>query len=252
VLELEKFNHPSANDQQKEEPEKEGLPSIRAAGIHEQSSRGFSRNWVRELALTDKGGSGRSARMNLLDVIIIATTGFFVLRGLFRGFFREIGSLAGVILGIWFAVVFSPQAGAYLVSFFPSLGVATVQLIVFCGIFLVMLLICNLAGFFLKMLARKSSLGWADRSLGAGLAVLKGVILAYLAIILLTFFVPAGSSLIGNSSLAPVVITSYQSLVGLISPATYLHWKNRFLGQGKPVGKLASEKGQGPAAQDGF
>ncbi|MBW2205067.1 MAG: CvpA family protein, partial [Deltaproteobacteria bacterium] len=39
--------------------------------------------------------------MNLLDLIIIACMVFLIVRGIFRGFIREVGSLAGVILGIW-------------------------------------------------------------------------------------------------------------------------------------------------------
>lgn len=190
--------------------------------------------------------------MNLVDVVIVITMLFFIVRGIWRGFFREAGSLAGVILGIWLAALFYPQAADYLKAHLPSFKVQTLQLMGFAAIFLAMLILCNVAGMLLKMLAKKSFLGWADRTLGAGLAVLKGVILTYLAIIVLTFFAPTQTPLIGKSKLAPLVIASYQSMVKVISPATYLNWKSRFLGQGKGADGVAPESVQGPPVKNGY
>ncbi len=61
---------------------------------------------------------------------------------------------------------------------------------------------------------------------GAGLAGLKGVIIIYLVIVLLTFFFPAKTPLIARSKLAPLIIVSYQSVVSLIPPHQYEKWKN--------------------------
>ena len=166
--------------------------------------------------------------MNILDMIIIGAMIFFIVRGVWRGFFKEAGSFAGVILGIWLATKFQPQLTLFLKSHLSS-G-RFLSLISFAAIFFVVLVVCNLAGWGLKILVKKAFLGWADRGLGGALAVLKGIILTYLVIVLLTFFLPAKAPLIARSKLAPVIVTSYQSIVGFVSPGAYKHWKNRLLG----------------------
>jgi len=187
--------------------------------------------------------------MNLLDLIIIACMVFLIVRGIFRGFIREVGSLAGVILGIWLASLYQPQLTDFLKPFLPS-G-KFLPLISFALIFLVVLVFCNVAGWLLKKLAKKIFLGWADRTLGAALAVLKGVIITYFAIVLLTFFVPSKSNLIADSKLAPTIINSYQSIVGLLSPGAYQNLKKQFVGQKERIEKAILEKIEGATGTDG-
>jgi membrane protein required for colicin V production len=183
--------------------------------------------------------------MNLLDVAIIVIMGFLIVRGIFRGFFKEIASLAGVVLGIWLGALFQPQLTAYLKSHFASIpGLA---LISFGGVFVAVVVLCNLIGLALKALAKKAFLGWADRLLGLGLAFVKGVIVIYLAIVLLTFFVPGHAPVLSRSRLAPLIISSYQSMVGLISPDAYEKWKRRFLDKPKEMKEDLKEKAKGPS-----
>ena len=169
--------------------------------------------------------------MNLLDILIIAVIGFFLVRGIFRGFIREVGSLAGVILGIWLGSVFEPDFSVYLAHYFPD-G-KYLALISFAVIFFAVLVFCNLISWGLKKLVKKLFLGWADTVLGLALAVLKGVILSYFGIVLLTFFVPSKSTLVADSRLAPLVVASYQSVLGLVSSEDYERWKMQFTGENK-------------------
>jgi len=179
--------------------------------------------------------------MNLLDLIIIASMILLLVRGIFRGFFREIGSIAGVILGIWLAASYQPAMTRYLRHSLPNADVSILQLISFAVVFTLVLLLCNLGGWAVSLVLRRVFLGWADRSLGAGLALVKGVIITYLAIVLLTFLVPSKTPLVAESRLAPLVIRSYQSMAGLVSPSTYKRWK----------GKLLEEEGGDDAAFSG-
>jgi membrane protein required for colicin V production len=180
--------------------------------------------------------------MNLLDMIIFALMVFLILRGIFRGFFREIGSLAGVIAGIWLANGYHPQMTDYLTAYLPS-G-KFLPLISFALIFFMVLVLCNLSGWCLNIILKKACLSWTDRTLGVGLAVLKGAIITYLLIILLTFFVPSKTPLIAGSRLAPLIVSSYQSVVNLIAPGSYSNWKKKFLGNTKEVGEIVTEKVQ--------
>lgn len=188
--------------------------------------------------------------MNLLDMMILAVMLFLLIRGVMRGFFREIGSLAGVILGIWLGNVFQPQMTEILRPYFPSMPF--LPLLSFSLIFGAVLVFCNLAGYALRLISKKVLLGWADRTLGAGLALLKGIIITYLAILLLTFFVPAKSPLVARSKMAPLIISSYQSMVSLISPDFYQSWKRKFLGKSEKKDEAASRSLQRHAGKDGL
>ena len=58
--------------------------------------------------------------MNVLDIIIIATMIFFVVKGVLRGFIREVASLSGIILGIWLANEYHPYMTTYLKPHLPE------------------------------------------------------------------------------------------------------------------------------------
>ena len=178
--------------------------------------------------------------MNLLDIIIIATMGFFILRGMLRGFIRELASLVGVIVGIWLASVLQPQVTNYLKAYLPSSQY--LPLISFLIIFGVVLFICNFLGWVLKLFFQKTFFGWADRSLGAGLATVKGVILTYLVLVLLTFFLPGKTPLIAESKLSKLVIDSYQSMIRLVSPSHYQNLKKKIEKKTEEVGEAVSDK----------
>jgi len=187
--------------------------------------------------------------MNLLDVLILACMVFLIVRGIFRGFVREVGSLAGIILGIWAACVYHPQMTALLKHFLPAwkyislLGVVLVLFIV--------LVFCNGVAWLLHKFMTKVFLGWADRMLGAGLAVLKGVVIVYFAIVLTTFFVPSTSSFIADSRLVPAIVRSYQTMVGLVSKETYENLKKKFVGHGEKIYPSLQKRKDDPAGIHG-
>ncbi|MFC1821687.1 CvpA family protein [Thermodesulfobacteriota bacterium] len=183
--------------------------------------------------------------MNPLDIIIIAVMAFLLVRGIFRGFIREVTSLAGLVLGILLASRFQPQMSDYLKSHIPS--TPYLPLISFAVIFVVILISCNLLGWFLKQVIKKALLGWADRVLGAGFAMLKGLILVYLVIILLTFFHPGATTLIAKSKMARLVTISSQSLARLISPDVYKDLMGKIIKKPQVKKELTvKEKGSEP------
>jgi membrane protein required for colicin V production len=182
--------------------------------------------------------------MNVMDVIIISTMIFFVVKGLLRGFVREVASLAGVVFGILLANHFQPQMTAYLRSLLPS--TQYLPLISFASIFAIALITCNLLGYVLKLLFSKAFLAGMDRTLGFGFALIKGIVLIYLAMVVLTFYMPARTPLIAQSKLAPWIIVSYQSMIKVVSPAHYENWRKMLLGEEKESAKehAAENKGQ--------
>lgn len=165
--------------------------------------------------------------MNLLDLLILACMVFLIVRGIFRGFVREVGSLAGIILGVLAACLYHEPMTDLLGRFLPAwkyLPIVSIALIIVIG-----LVLCNAAAWLLQKFLKKVFLGWADRALGAGLAILKGIVIIHVAILLITYFVPSGSPFIANSKLKPVIVRSYESMANLLSPETYENLKKHFL-----------------------
>ena len=115
-------------------------------------------------------------------------------------------------------------------------------MISFAAIFLSVAILVNLLGWVVKFLFKKTSLGWLDRTLGACLAITKGIFLIYIILIMITFFIPTRAPLIAESILAPWVIKSYQSVTSLISPDHYQRWKRKIVGEQKKIGEIFSEK----------
>ena len=177
--------------------------------------------------------------MNILDIFILCTLVFFVVQGIFRGFLREIASLAGVVLGIFLGSRFQPEATALLKA--HVLDFHYLPVVSFVLIFAMVLVASNILGYTMSFFFRKAFLGWVDRGLGVWLALTKGVIFTYLIIVLLTFFLPAKAPLVANSRLAPWVVLSYQSMLRLISPEQYEKWKSRILGNEEKAKTSAPE-----------
>jgi len=96
-------------------------------------------------------------------------------------------------------------------------------------------------GLLLHSLFQRLLIGWLDRMLGIGFALLKGIIVSYLLIVLLTFFVPSTSPLIASSRCARLVINTYQSMARLISPDIYREWKAKISKESETVGKAISK-----------
>jgi membrane protein required for colicin V production len=187
--------------------------------------------------------------MNLLDVLIVSTLVFFVVKGLIRGFVREIASLAGVVLGIVIASRYQADVTEIIKQFLnpgPYL-----PLISFVVVFAVVLVGCNLLGWLIRLALRKAPLGWMDRVLGLCFALLKGVVVTYLVIVILTFFLPSGTPLIARSKVGPWIVISYQSMVGLISSDHYERWKKRFVQKTEELTDKAPGNRTEPHGKDG-
>ena len=177
--------------------------------------------------------------MNILDFIIIGLLAFLLVKGIFRGFFREISSLAGVIVGLVLGNYYYLRMAEFLkpnVPFEKFLPVVS-----FVIIFLMVFFAFNLLGILLHYLFKRLFIGWFDRGLGVAFALVKGILISYLLIVLLTFFVPATAPLIAKSKAARVVIVTYQHMSRFVSPDIYVTWKQRIFSESKKLGKVISD-----------
>lgn len=161
--------------------------------------------------------------MNLLDTIVIVMMAFFVLKGIFRGFLREIFSFVGVVLGIWAGVYYQPSSASYLGSYLPGTGY--ISLISFVAVFSLVVIGFNLLGMIFKVFFLKIPRGKIDKTLGASVAFIKGIVVTYLLMVMLTFLLPSKTPLIAGSRLAPLIIVSYQSMIKAVSQGKAQRWK---------------------------
>jgi len=177
--------------------------------------------------------------MNILDFIILGLITFFVIKGFFKGFFREISSLIGIVFGLLIANQYYPSMTAFIKGYVQL--EKYLPLISFVLLFISVLIFFIMLGVFLQFVFKKLFIGWLDKGLGVGLALVKGIIVAYMLIVMITFFMPSKSPLITKSKTAHMVTVTYQSMVQLISPVLYREWKKKISNESKKIGKIISE-----------
>ncbi|MBC9794338.1 CvpA family protein [Sinomicrobium weinanense] len=113
--------------------------------------------------------------MNYIDIAIGVLIVFGFVRGLFKGLFVEIASLAALILGIYFAIHFSYIAGDYLENY-VDWDEKYLNLAAFILVFCVVIIVVSLAGKLLTKIADFAALGLLNKVLGGLFGGLKVVV----------------------------------------------------------------------------
>lgn len=126
--------------------------------------------------------------MNYLDIII----GILLIAGLIGGFFKglvaSVASLAGLVVGIWASIEYTPQAGQWL-SGFIHIKELYVNIIAFFLIYGIVQVAFFFAGKLLENIIEGLALGFFNKLLGAIFGIFKtALILSFLLIILNTFW----------------------------------------------------------------
>ena len=121
--------------------------------------------------------------MNILDIISIGIIAILAIRCAFRGFIREIMSMAALILGILAAVFFS-KAGAILIDTYIGTSRWN-QIIAFIALFIIVYIIIKLLESMLHKLLEHIHLDRLDRILGLALGAVEGAIVVILIVYLL-------------------------------------------------------------------
>jgi membrane protein required for colicin V production len=141
--------------------------------------------------------------MNLADWVILGTIGVSMLLATSQGFFYEVFSLAGVIVGYLLAAWEYGRLANRLAPYVKSGWVA--EITAFLVIFLAVVILAGILGRILRWLLKKAGLRWFDRLLGAAFGLLRGVLLVAITLLAVTTFAP-GSRWLAGSELAPYFI----------------------------------------------
>jgi membrane protein required for colicin V production len=143
--------------------------------------------------------------MNLADLLIICVLVVAVASAFAKGFFVEVFSLAGVILGLFIAAANYAGFAPWVLHVVENREVA--NLIAFLLIALLVMLLAGLAGRILRGLFRGVGLGMVDRLLGAVVGLVEGCIVVTLVLMGIVAFLPRQDWL-SRSRLAPVFLTA--------------------------------------------
>lgn len=153
--------------------------------------------------------------MNTFDIILSAIFGYCLVRGLFRGLIKELASIIGVFSGFYAAYTYYPEVARMLADWISN--TAYLNIVSFLIIFCIIFIIISIIGIIIKYLLNIVFLGWVDRLFGAIFGMIKAVLIASVLLIAFTSFLPRGSTVIENSTLAPHVAMISEKMAKVIS-----------------------------------
>ena len=123
--------------------------------------------------------------LNWVDLTVVAVLALFGLRGFFRGLFREVLSLTGLVVGFMVAVTYDQDVAAYAAGHW-SVSPIVIKGSAFVAIFFLVYFVFSLVGWFLHRSEKLLFLKTLNRSGGIAIGVGKGAAVTALAILLLT------------------------------------------------------------------
>lgn len=144
--------------------------------------------------------------MNGLDWIIIAALLFSVFTAAMQGFFFELFSLAGTILGYLLAAWEYKRFAPWFVPYVKNEWVANA--VAFLVIFLVVAILAGVVGRVARWAMKEVGLRWFDRLLGAAFGLIRGALIVSVLVMALAAFGP------GSRMLADSQFGSYFLVVG--------------------------------------
>jgi membrane protein required for colicin V production len=153
--------------------------------------------------------------MNLLDIAILIIVALMTVRGFFRGIVQEAATLLGLIVSFFLAALYYKNLAFWLERFVPN---HKIILSFFCFVFLFILLIFlfNFFGILARGAIRLALLGWVDRTLGGFFGLLKGAVIIFVLVTILTVFYPKSGPVVEDSRLFPSILTVTEKLTSFI------------------------------------
>jgi membrane protein required for colicin V production len=147
---------------------------------------------------------------SVLDWLILLTILLNILGAIGQGFFYELFSFAGVILGYLLAAWEYPGVAAFYSHYVNSAWAADIA--GFLTVFFVVLVLGGVAGKIARWAVEGIGLRWIDRLLGGLFGFLKGVVVCAVIVMSLAAFNPA-SPWIQDSRIAPFMLVTGRALI---------------------------------------
>lgn len=150
--------------------------------------------------------------MNYADWAILAVLLVSVVSATAQGFFQEAFGLAGLVVGYLLAAWQYPRLAAWFEPHLkaPWLG----EIAGFLIIFLAVVIVAGILGRIVRWAIQEAGLSMIDRTLGALLGLLKGVLFVSVILMGMTAFTPTSRALEG-SQLAPYFLVLGRAAIWL-------------------------------------
>jgi len=148
--------------------------------------------------------------LSVLDWLILFVVLMNVIGAIGQGFFYELFSFAGVLLGYLIAAWQYPRVAEFYARYVNSQWAADIA--GFLTIFVVVALLGGVAGRTARWAVREVGLRWFDRLLGGLFGFLKGVLVCTVIVIALASFSPT-SPWIRDSRIAPFMLVTGRTLI---------------------------------------
>jgi membrane protein required for colicin V production len=143
--------------------------------------------------------------MNVLDWVILVILLLSVLLAVAQGFFFEVISLAGTVIGYLMAAWSYGRLAPWFLPYVKSPAIA--DLAGFLTIFLAVVLLAGATARIVRWAIREVGLRWVDRFLGGAFGLVRGLIVVTVGVLALTAFAPESREL-SESSLAKYLLVS--------------------------------------------
>jgi len=141
--------------------------------------------------------------MSGLDWLIVGVVLLSILLAAAQGFFYELFSLAGVVVGYLLAAWGYARVALWFAPLVKSAWVADIA--GFLTIFVAIVVVAGIIGRLARWFFKEAGLSWVDRLLGAAFGLVRGVLVVAVLLLALTSFVP-GTQFLARSQIAPYAL----------------------------------------------
>lgn len=146
--------------------------------------------------------------LNVLDGLIIIIVGWNLIRGFNKGFVEEVLSIIGIIFSIYAAYIFAPQVTKLLIKR-PD---QTTVILSGISIFAILFVVSKYVAFHINRKINKTPLGIFNNILGFFFGIIRGWLIASVAVFLVAVLTPDGY-LIKKSSLGGIAVPVVDRLI---------------------------------------
>jgi membrane protein required for colicin V production len=146
--------------------------------------------------------------MNTLDIIVLIVICLMTIYGIWKGFIRQILSIAGIVVGYIVAVKYYADLASYLKLSDPNLA----KIISFIILFVACVIVFAALAFLLNKVFKLPGLGMINTFFGGVIGFLKGFLVVALLVIVLIALLPADNPVLSKSITAPYILRALTNI----------------------------------------
>jgi len=154
--------------------------------------------------------------MNGFDIFLLVMACLLVLVGVIKGIVRILIGVAALVAAFAFAAYYHEPLANRLGVLDVSDGV--LRLIAYVLIFIAVMLSGGVIAYLTRKLIKVSMLSWVDRVAGAVVGLVAAAVVAALLVLPVVAYSPWGPQALGNSVLAPYVVSVAEAAASIAPP----------------------------------